>query len=501
MPINTKFQTMTIDSEKNLTPKQIVVQCNMDTSSKGGVKSVCFLTTDVLITKAQALTKQVKASGQVNIKVMYFDGENKPESFDYISDFVEDIVDEGVVDQMPVRVSGYVVDNDYEIEDDHIKIQVVIELQPVVIESREINWIVEADNALVQTTDLEIQKFLGLVNEQTEVAHEYDSGVNVDKILYFDNQATIENVSESDKILKAIGNVNSVIVYQSGDEICQKHLNIPFEHEWRVEDGDIVLCPICNVKASKLIIQGDENANVLRCEVLVDIGGSMFVQSKQEIVSDLFCPSQLVELSKEELEYNIIKESCQSISQVVGNTIIDMSKEDIKQIQAIVPLYASVAGVVCKQENCQVDGLVVVGVVYVDEKQNSQCLKVDLPFSSMIECDIKDTTMITSSVSVLDVASKVKRDREIEITVDICVRLCLREDVKERGIVSVELGEDRVAPSSAITIYITHKGESLWDIAKMLGMSEKEILKQNPTVEKILQGGEKLVIYREKNMC
>ncbi len=501
MPINTKFQTMTIDSERELTAKQIVIQCNMDTSSKGGVNSVCFLTTDVAITKAQALPRQVKASGQVNIKVMYLDGENKPESFDYISDFVEDIIDENVVDQMPVKVSGYVVDNDWEIGDEHIKIQVVIELQPVVVENREVNWLVEAGDALVQTNDMIVQKFVGYVDEQVEVMHEYDSGVRVDKILYFDNQAIIEEISESDKILKAVGQVSSVIVYQSGEDICQKRLSIPIEHEWRVDEENIVLCPTCSVKASKLVIEGDENASVLRCEVLVNIGGSMFAQTKQEIVSDLFCPSHQVELARDNINYNILTGGCQNVVQIVGSAVVDKSKEDVKQVLAVVPLYAGVAEVVCKQSGCGINGLVVAGVIYQDEKQNNQCLKIDIPFASDIECDIDDDTMLSSNVSVSDMSVKIKRDREIEIGADICIKLCGRKSKIGNGIVSVELGEEMSAPTCAITVYIVRQGESLWDIAKKLCMSEKEILRQNPHIVEKLVGGEKLVIYREKNVC
>ena len=501
MPINTNFQTITTDSERELTAKQIVIQCNMDTSSKGGVKSVCFLTTDVGITKAQALPRQIKTSGQVNIKVMYLDGENRPESFDYISDFVEDIVDESVVDQMPVQVSGYVVDNDWEIDDEHIKIQVVIELQPVVVESREVDLLVETEGALVKTQDMTIQKFLGYVDEQIEVAHEYDSGVRVDKILYFDNQAIIDAVSESDNILRAVGSVSSVIVYQSDGEVCQKRLSIPFEHEWRAEQDDIVLCPTCAVKTSKLVIQGDEGASVLRCEVLVSVGGAMFAQTKQEIVTDLFCPSHQVELTREKVDFNLSDGGCQNVVQIVGSMTIDQSKEDIKQVLAVVPLYAGVADIVCKQESCGINGLLVAGVIYQDEKQNTQCVQIDIPFSSEIGCAIDKATMLSSSVSVSDMATKIKRDREIEVEADICIKLCKRKSQTCTGISAVEIGEERCAPTCANTVYVVREGESLWDIAKALCMSEKEILRQNPHITENLDGGEKLVIYREKNVC
>ena len=62
MAINTVFKSVSSDFERTLDGKQIVMQCNFDTTSKGGVSKVCALSSDVQITKAQALSKQIKQS-------------------------------------------------------------------------------------------------------------------------------------------------------------------------------------------------------------------------------------------------------------------------------------------------------------------------------------------------------------------------------------------------------------------------------------------------------
>ena len=134
MAINTTFKSISSDYERNLDGKQIVMQCNFDTTSKGGVTSVCALSSDAQITKVQALSKQIKISGRVSLKLVYLDIEGKLNSFDYISDFSEDIADESVIADMPCLVRANIVDSVSSISGTEIKVQTVVELLPTVVE-------------------------------------------------------------------------------------------------------------------------------------------------------------------------------------------------------------------------------------------------------------------------------------------------------------------------------------------------------------------------------
>ena len=48
-----------------------------------------------------------------------------------------------------------------------------------------------------------------------------------------------------------------------------------------------------------------------------------------------------------------------------------------------------------------------------------------------------------------------------------------------------------------MSVYLPSKGESIWQIAKTLGMSIESIMQQNADLGDTMKGDERIVIYRE----
>ncbi len=47
-----------------------------------------------------------------------------------------------------------------------------------------------------------------------------------------------------------------------------------------------------------------------------------------------------------------------------------------------------------------------------------------------------------------------------------------------------------------ISVFTVAKGETLWDAAKALNVSERDIISQNPYAEKGVKEGDKIVVFR-----
>lgn len=62
---------------------------------------------------------------------------------------------------------------------------------------------------------------------------------------------------------------------------------------------------------------------------------------------------------------------------------------------------------------------------------------------------------------------------------------------------TVSEGEPRVVSDAAISVYLPEKGDTLWSVAKTLGMSEEEVQKTNSELSFPLNGNERIIIYRE----
>ena len=68
---------------------------------------------------------------------------------------------------------------------------------------------------------------------------------------------------------------------------------------------------------------------------------------------------------------------------------------------------------------------------------------------------------------------------------------------KAEYVVKADEGEARKISDAAISVYLPEKGDTLWSVAKTLGMSEDEVLKTNGELNFPLSGDERIIIYRE----
>ena len=110
---------------------------------------------------------------------------------------------------------------------------------------------------------------------------------------------------------------------------------------------------------------------------------------------------------------------------------------------------------------------------------------------------VTPSDILCGSALATDCSHKVKRDREVELTANIVLSVCSKTPVENVVIKSLEEGESLQPNTSAISVYIPSKGESIWQVAKTLGMPIESIMDQNPTLGDIMQGDERIVIYRE----
>ncbi|MGN0771124.1 MAG: SPOCS domain-containing protein [Christensenellales bacterium] len=496
MSINAVYQPITIDYERACQPKQILLGCNMDTSSKGGVSKVFFVKSSAQITKVAAMSKQVKISGHVNIKVMYLTNQQECESFDYITDFVEDVECDDVTEDMPVRASAKVVDNEYQINGDQIKIQAVVELCPVFVESKSEQFIVSAEGALVKTRQSCRQNFISHVDREIELADEYDSGMDVDKVLFFDAAANVEDVTTAGEIVTVKGSADVDIIYRAEGKIVEKRMNIPFEEEWREKEQNLFAKVQACVKNSKLVLQGSQDSNVMRVELLCKLSGVVMSESCDDTVEDLFCPTAETNCQYTQCDFYRQAEPVHCHLSVIGSDSIDETAADVKQVLAAETVNCVIAEVT-GGEDMSISGMAEVAVVYVDENDDIDCKYIEIPFLERCQYVLEKDAVTEWNAYVNDTSVKVKRDREFEVNLDVDVTLDIAPKTQIRGISALEEGEARPANNVAVSIYSTSKGETLWDIAKQLMVSDKEILAQNPGIGEVMEGDERLVVYRE----
>lgn len=498
MAINKQFSSVHTDYERCLTPKQIVVQCNLDTSAKGGLKEVCFSQASVTMGSTQTVAKQVKTCGKANIKVVFLDAEGMPKSFDYISDFTEDINDDLLVAGMVVNVDSVVVDTECGIVGNEIRVQTVIELRPTVIESQTFELLNNAEGALMQTEDCQCQCFVGYIDEQVAVVDEYKCGVCINDILLFDCNAIIDDVTYGDSKQMVCGRCICNIIYVSENQPANKTFVMPFAQEI-IASEDEVLNVKASVKDCKLIILGTSDDNILRVEALIQLSGTRFVQSCCRVVKDIFSPSvELIEKTKT-VSYQCNKPMCKCEEKISGNINIMGEESEIAQIMCSEVSSCSLENIVPMNKSALCEGLVAVNVLYCNVENQIKCAQIEIPFSLTMDCpEMTEGQCVVGNCMLCDLSAKLKRGREIEIVGLLQVRLQVKAQAQLCGIIDLQEGEVKSANTNSITIFIPSHNQTKWDIAKALGMPYEEIQQQNPYFDsENITAQSRIVVYRE----
>lgn len=498
MAINTTFKSVSSDYERNLDGKQIVMQCNFDTTSKGGVTKVCALSSDAQITKVQALSKQIKISGRVSLKLVYLDGEGKLNSFDYISDFSEDVVDDAVIADMPCLVRANIVDSVSSISGSEIKVQTVVELLPTVVEINTVELLEDGEGALALRADQDFQKYLATVGEEFEVSEEYACGARVDDVLFYDAKVVVCNVDNEDDKMSVSGQLEVSVIYSSEGVHATKNINLPFVQELATRGEDLRACIVAKVKDSRLIIEGDDSDNTLKMIICVSLQGFVMQSETTSAIVDLYSPTNALTISKESVRFDRQNGVMRFEERISGSVAVDAQDEGIKSVISCVVTQNTLSNIVAMQDAILAEGVLNTCVIYISESDVIKCIQVELPYSLQFDKEgITSDDMLCGNAIATDCSHKVKRDREVELTANIVLSVCSKTPVENVVIKSLEEGESLQPNTSAISIYIPSKGESIWQVAKTLGLSIESIMEQNPTLGDVMQGDERIVIYRE----
>ena len=497
MAINTIFKSVSADYERNLDGKQIVMQCNFDTTSKGGVSKVCALSGDVRITKTQTMSKQIKTSGRVSIKLVYLDAEGKLNNFDYISDFSEDINNDGVVADMPCIVRASVVDIQSGITGAEIKVQTVVELMPAVVEINTVEVLEDAEDALTLKQEQQYQKYICSVDECVEVSDEYSCGAKVDDVLFFDAKAIVGDVDNSDGKLVITGRAEVSLIYMSEGVVSTKNFNIPFAQELAVRDENLSACITANVKENRLVIEGSESDNTFKISVNVELQGFVMQTCLIDAVTDLYSPTNALDVSVEEVCFDRQDALMRFEEKIGGSVTVENTDERIKSICSCIVTQNNLSNLVAMDGALLAEGVLNTSVIYETEEGAYKCMQVELPYSLQFDApSVVSSTMLSGCAIATDCSYKVKRDREVEIAAGIVISVCAMTRVENTVVKGVEEGEEIAADSNAISIYLPDKGESIWQVAKTLGMSIESIKEQNPDLGALMAGDERIVIYR-----
>lgn len=501
MAIEKSFEKFKSDYLRKIKDYQQVVGSNIDLAAKGGIKKLLTAVAKVKITGTEVLSGELKLAGRISYKLIYVDGEGQLKSGEYSSDFNETIKDDSLKATEAIYCRAEISDVDSATIADEVKLQAVANISIFAVESKEFEALVAIDGALKKSRNTHLQSYSGNVSDGFELSEEIETGADVDDIIVADASVCVASVKAENKRVGISGEVNALLVYRSEGAFVSKCINMPFSESLDAlgaEEG-VEVCVDAFVRDTKIAITGVEGNNIVRFEVAVGVKAPIFIPSSQCFVTDVCAADYDLKIEKEEIEYSRYAFSRFFTEKVSGSAMLGQEMESIKHILFALPTSNFTANIIPASASLTVEGLLSVSVVYEDEEDKLCSVMVELPYSLCFDCEsVSSNDVLQCFANAGCVSAKVRRDREIEVTAELCFDARINKAVFVEFIPFVEEGEQFVRELKGLCVYVCAKGETLWDAAKALLAPIEAIAAQNALKEDaVFEGGEKIIFFRE----
>jgi hypothetical protein len=184
---------------------------------------------------------------------------------------------------------------------------------------------------------------------------------------------------------------------------------------------------------------------------------------------------------------------------IEGTAALDAGMPYMDTITAVCGGRMNIANTFVEKDKVRIEGLVNTGVIYWNRETDSRhSVQVEVPFSLTLNVpNVTEGCEVFAKGMICDITARPRKGIEIDITAPVTVHIQVFEVKDGCCVKEVELGAERDLKMSAIAVYITKEGETLWDVAKALCTTPELIMSYNPGLKMPLAGGEKILVYRQ----
>ena len=495
MAIQISENDVTVKYTDKIGKGQLVAECGIDMSA-GGVSKIYCVSGGVNVKSAEAQERAVKVVCEVTTRVIYADGAGAVANADYVTEVTGTVAAEGAVAGMNVYACAGISDIQSEVVGSSLKVQTVLDIDFEGECEYTAPLVDDVQGAVTRTQDIKAVCLKGGGSDAFTVTEEYEAGGAIGKILSYGAEVFLTSVRAEEGSVYAEGEVWIQLVYDDGG-ICSKQFSHPFAEELMISGSraDLIATARACVKGVSILITGSEEENVVQTDVTVGVDVKLYEEEEIEVVADVFSPAAELEVSFTEKSY-LAPVGMKFISKRVCGSA-DIQAEGIRRVLAGVPSFASVSNMYREGAKLVCEGVLNVCQIYETDGGAVDSCAVEIPFS--FSCDLKDDAenqIECTGVAVTDVVSRVRREGETEVCASISLQLECKINCAVYGVGHIEVGQERELDMGGISVFTVAKGETLWDAAKALNVSERDIISQNSFAEKGVKEGDKIVVFR-----
>ncbi len=460
------------------------------------IAKVLSLAVDAKCVSCEVADGYADVNGRANFRLIYLDRDGNPKGVDYNADFSVRVDGEFAAGDN-VSCSVHVVESDVEAAD-ALKLSAVLEIVVSATRREELEMLVDAEKCYKTMRSIYLPSFIASKTAGVSFDSEEDVGAEISAVLGMSANCMVKEAIASNGSANIKAGLYATVTYSEDGQIKQRDFDIPIEDDFNIDGLEVgdTLSVQCVLKSSKIILQGVTDDNVIRVEGEVQFKIQAFRCSQIEIVSDMFTLANEVEIQRDSFDL-ICFDGCGYFSERVSGTAMLGDNRPGAMTVAALPYarcYTSRA-FVNEDGKLVVEGVVNTDIIYTDENGYNS-VRTEVPFSLVLAGQSGFSQDVRVHCGVESIFATVKREREFDIEMILGVEVCGFSPVKSEYISAVEIGEEKVQNTSALSLYIANEGDEMLDVCKALTAMPEEILAQNPDLETPLKEGTRIVYFR-----
>ena len=479
-------------SEFNFIAKN-AVECKVNLDDKDSALEV-FTTAHVCLSFAKCYKNEVRYGGKVIFNVVHGEGLKKTEvgvEFSYKTEV------QGVDDGDNLTCDATLENVKLSTVNGIPTLSAAVVLNGRVEKSEEFSYVRKCDGVNSKKEDVENSCIIYSENKKFSLEEEFDTPIVISEVVSHVENVKILGVLCGIGAVSISGEVELSMINLVGEDrkpmLHKEVVPFRFEHEIQKAMPDLTATSFMSLGDVNLKIVVDKNKDKSTVFLHADVMVNTKLYENRQISYMVDAYSVKNELSFEMGEQKLVKINGQRCIQ--SESVCDGISKISQNSRLIAPLFVKIeqTDIKCASGELEVTGVAEISLLMQNENAfEVQTSNVPFSLSDKSTCSKVD---ISSIVATGLTASE--KDGFISVCFNLTLTVEERDEKTLSYITNIIEGAEKPINTSAISVCIPRKNDSLWELSKALGVSEEEIMSTNPDLTFPLTGEERVVVYRE----
>lgn len=503
------MENIILNTKKHLGRKQVILDCKFNIENGKEVEKILSVQANPLILNTNCVSAHLNYGGKLDTNLLYVTPNGEKVSLIAIADFNEVFENQEIEENSIAELECKIVDiTTPSIKSNEVKVACILDINISIICEKENKLNCDIDNILTKNSFKTTTRHLCKINENFDFNEELKIEDSLNQILKIDTNFSVKDCYCGNGYAVVDGICFMSIMYEDENNNIKQHkTQFQIKQEVECENAssecfaNLTLKPLCYL--SKTVVTQENNFNLIKYELPIQIFGNVFILEDLNCIEDAYSKTHLVECNFNEI--SCIKTINSHFCEDSCKGIVNMPNGKNINIVAFTNPSIEIANHSILNDNLSIEGVISTNILYTSttQNENEDSTTILLPviaefgFSSTISNNkFENISDIKINTNISDLEINIKNN-EIEIIVKLNYWIYITQEEKIHLLTSIEEKNTREPSSSALEIFFAEKDQELWDLAKEIGLSEEEILKQNPNLKEFIESGTKIVIYHK----